>query len=95
MNDKEPLDLFSELMIFGKVIGPYIRKSNYLVKNMNPLFYHYQVTGLERVQFVVCNLWDWLSPRRKQQIEMALHNFHAFKTTSLPRATWRNRSITQ
>jgi hypothetical protein len=94
MNDRLPLDLFSELMIFGTVTGPYIRKPGLIGEkyDVKPEYYHYQATGLERVQFIVCQIWNWLSPRRRDQISTAIEKFHSFEVYTKPRGTWRNRS---
>lgn len=84
MTDKEPLDLFNDLIGFGNVTGPY----NNGDKNKN--IYCYKVTGYERVQFTVCQIWQWLSPRRKELIALALTDFKAFEITPRKSRTWRS-----
>jgi hypothetical protein len=74
MTDREPLDLFDDIMGFGRVDGPTQKGS----KHYKPMFC-YEITGFERVQFVVCQMWDWLSPRRKEQITLYFNKFKSHK----------------
>lgn len=86
MTDRYPLDLFDDVVGFGIIYGPYDKGSN-----SKPM-YTYKVYGLERVQHVVCNIWYWLSPRRKDQITTAFTKYHAHPSLTPKRIShWRSR----
>lgn len=68
--DEFTLNLFSELMGVGTVRGPYQRRTF-----DNQPIYKYDITGYPKVQFAICQMWFWLSPRRKEQITKALRGF--------------------
>jgi hypothetical protein len=91
MTDVYPLELFEDIIGYGSVIGPFARGETEKGSIRKP-YYRYYVTGFERVQFAICQLWDWLSPRRKEQIEKAFTSYtshHIIHT----KTTWRNRKI--
>jgi len=91
MTDREPLDLFDDLMGFGMVYGP-IDGGNTRLGTREKLHYRYRVSGFERVQFVICQMWFWLSPRRKIQIAEALTSFTAFEVKRHSKSgQWRSR----
>ena len=71
MQNKEPLELVQDILNVGSLKGPYRNK-----------MYIYAVRNFEHIQFVVCNLWFWLSPRRREQAEIALTTFHSFNLVS-------------
>lgn len=68
--DEHPLALFCELMGFGTVRGPYQRRTF----NNLPI-YKFDIVGYEKVQYAICQLWFWLSPRRKEQVIKALRGY--------------------
>ena len=68
MTDRQPLELFQDFMGVGTIYGPYQRGA------LKPIF-QYQAHGFEAVQFIVCNIWSWLTERREHQIVNAFKNY--------------------
>lgn len=54
----------------GSIKGPYKNKN----PNSQP-FYVYVATSFEEVQAIVCMLWPWLGPLKRQQAKDALHGW--------------------
>ena len=84
MTDREPLDLFDDIVGRGSIRGPFV------AKNTGKPLYEYRIGRFEAIQFVVCNIWGWLSPRRKEQIEKAIKNYTTFNLTNKPMKLHRN-----
>lgn len=55
----------------GKLTGPYSPRNI----NHSP-HWHWVITSFEEVQFTVCRLWPWLSKPKRNQIKIAVKNFH-------------------
>lgn len=90
MTDEHPLDLFWEIIGVGQLVGPYRSRKNER-ENRKPMYY-YHAFGLERVQHVVCIIWEYLSPRRREQITEALRQFHAFEIKMPKKSShWRSK----
>jgi hypothetical protein len=75
MTDREPLDMFAELTDIGTVKGPYRNGGN----SANKPIYEYRVNKLKDVQFLMDEMWPWLSPRRQKQYEDALTKYKAWE----------------
>lgn len=86
MSDRLPLDLFGDAIGAGSVRGPYKNTAPNAIKAM----YEYRTGKFEVVQFIVCNIWEWLSPRRKEQCTKALANYTSFELTNKPKKLRRN-----
>jgi hypothetical protein len=80
MTDREPLDMFQYMTGLGKVYGPYESGRSVNSQKIWKPHYVYKVTGYSNVQYIVCNLWSWLGPRRKEQIKLALTKYISFKS---------------
>lgn len=85
MTDLLPLELFNDIVGVGTINGPYDNKYGYKLR------YMWRTDRFEEVQFVICNIWDWLSPRRKEQIVKALTSYTSFKLTNHPMRLSKNR----
>lgn len=68
MCDKEPLDLFEDIMQLGSVTGPSILPSG-------RLFWEYRLGKFEEVKFAIDMMYDWLSPRRRRQADEAISKY--------------------
>lgn len=84
MSDRFPLDLFGDAIGAGSLRGPYSTKGG-----TKPM-YEYRVGRFEIVQFAICNMWQWLSPRRKEQCIKAIKNYTEFGLTNKPKKLRRN-----
>ena len=73
MTDREPLDLFEDIMQVGTVYGPYAREMS-KNKARKPS-YMYRVSNYDEVKSVIDRMYDWLSPRRKRQADEALTEY--------------------
>ena len=51
----------------GNITGPYVQLSN----STTPVW-QYQVDGLNKVQHVICCMWNWLSPVKREQAKNTL-----------------------
>lgn len=72
-NDRQVLDRFQLACGgLGKVLGPY--------KSCKPgnIHYDYQTQKFETVQQVICLLWPWLSPVKKQQATNACRKIRSY-----------------
>ncbi len=83
MTDREPLELFGNMMGMGTLAGPFPR-------NRKIPIYRYRVTGFEKVQYAICQLWFWLSPRRKEQISKALKSYTSHRLVRQHRVGRKN-----
>lgn len=73
MTDLYPLELFQDFIEVGTIYGPYAS-----FRPGNKSTYLYQVYKYKDVLHVVSNIWYWLSPRRKEQIEKTMDAYSAF-----------------
>lgn len=67
MTDREPLELFQQVF-GGKIYGPYTHDKR---PNRKPI-YRYHLAGKDQVQSAAKEMYPWLSPRRRGQIDSAL-----------------------
>jgi hypothetical protein len=84
MSDVMPLELFGDIVGAGTIRGPFSSKYG------NKLMYEYRTNKFETVQFIICNIWDWLSPRRKEQCVKAINNYTSFKLSGPAYSLKRN-----
>jgi hypothetical protein len=77
MTDIEPLDLFEDIMQVGKIYGPYYRLSDRQYKAKG--IYRYQIGKLAEIKHTVSAIYDWLSPRRKEQCDTAINNYEQWE----------------
>lgn len=76
MTDRQPLDLFEDIMQAGKVYGPYRNKNN---KLSTKSFYMYIVSTPEEIKYVMDSIWELLSDRRKQQFEESFKTYESWR----------------
>jgi hypothetical protein len=80
MCDLHPLELFQAFTDLGKIYGPY-----YPANSKHSSYYCYEISNFEEVKSVCDSLYDWLSPRRQQQINKAIERHeNYFKGESPP-----------
>jgi hypothetical protein len=68
MTDREPLELFEDIMQVGNL-------SNVGVLPSGKRLYEYRVGKFEEVKFVIDAMYEWLSPRRKKQADDAINKY--------------------
>lgn len=59
--DVRNLNKFRDIFDMGKVYGPYVEN-----EKRSPIHY-YRLSGWKNVQLVVCFMWPWLSPAKREQ----------------------------
>jgi hypothetical protein len=69
MTDLYPLASFEEMLDIGVITGPQKKAGN------RKDVYQFRVSGFEDVQYIIASIWQWLSPRRKEQAADALSKF--------------------
>lgn len=70
-----PLELFREYVGVGNIHGPQYRSGNQPIHRL-------EISNFEEVQHCVAVMWNWLSPKRKEQCKEALTGFLASATRS-------------
>jgi hypothetical protein len=83
MTDRMPVELFGDIIGAGSVRGPYNTVTGHN-KNWKPK-YDYRTNRFEIVQFIVCNIWEWLSPRRREQCIKAIQTYTSFQLVNSPK----------
>ncbi len=68
MTDSEPLEKMREIF-GGTIYGPYPPPSG---REGNKPRFKWHLAGFERTQAAAAAMWEWLSPRRKEQVRHAL-----------------------
>lgn len=76
MTDREPLDLFEDIMQIGSVT-----RAGRLTSGK--MFYEYRVGKFKEVKLVIDRMYDWLSPRRRKQADDAISKY--LEAGGLPR----------
>lgn len=71
--DRRVLDRVHESLGCGNITGPYVKKN---IKWRPSFTFH--VSGFETTQAVICQLWPWLSPVKKEQAKNVLLEYHKF-----------------
>ena len=69
MTDLYPLQMFQEVMDAGNLNGPYQRNSEH-----KPM-YRLEIAKIKDIRRITDLMYDWLSPRRKEQIDTCLTNY--------------------
>lgn len=85
MTDIYPLQLFYDIM----EVGTLRENAQFGLKSTKPI-HIYSASRFEHVQFIVCNIWDWLSPRRKEQIKTSITAYTSWKGKRTPYSLSRN-----
>lgn len=80
MTDDYPIELFSYNLGIGKVTGPYAGRTSKCKE-----YYQFRVTGFQDVQYVVASIWNWLSPKRQEQIVKAMKGYLEWKLINVKR----------
>lgn len=70
MTNRQPLDLFEDIMQIGNVKGPYQYKTG------SP-YWRYNLSNTSDIKHAVSCMWDWLSDVRKLQWKKALELYEA------------------
>lgn len=81
-----PLEIFADAFGMGTVIGPFPNRAPNGIKPM----YEFKTARFENIQFIVCNMWDWLSPERKLQCAKALKTYTSYELKNTPSHLKRN-----
>lgn len=69
MTDIEPLEMFQDFVDRGVIYGPYNTGKGY------KSFWTFQVANYSDVKYISDLIYDWLSPRRKKQIDDVISKY--------------------
>ncbi len=72
--DPEPLEKFQSIAGCGHIYKMITQDRPY---RKGGIIYHYKLTGVQRIAHVISKMWDWLSPRRKDQYHSYLQSWQA------------------